>query len=531
MLSETTRDLLYLLAAALFIFDLKWMSHPRKAVAGNYLGVIGMAIAIGATLLGEPLSWAYIGIGALVGTVIGIVVALRVKMTAMPEMVGLLNGFGGGASVLVAGAAALSAFEVLQAGGADADMQTKIATAASALIGSVTFFGSYVAYGKLAEFLAVKWKLHTWQKVIKFGFSGLTVAGGAAYAAYAGFVAPADRPHQALWALLVVAACAAIGGILLSKSGRFVGMDALKWFCAAASIGLCVMVVLDPGDLLLLWLLVAVSGVLGVTLVDADRRCRHAGGHRPAELLLRPGRGGHRLRARQLGADHRRLAGRRVGRHPDADHVQGDEPLAGQRAVRRARGRPRDSATARRGLRRQGQVDLARGSGHAARRRPARGDRARLRHGGRPGAARRPRPDATLLESAGIDGRVRHPSGRRPHARPHERAAGRGRHPLRASSRRWTRSTRLSPRPTWRSSSAPTTWSTRWHAPIRRARSPACRSSTSTRRAPWSSIKRSLSPGFAGIPNPLFAADNTLMFFGDGKKAILEIIHAVKEGS
>ena len=65
-------------------------------------------------------------------------------------------------------------------------MQMKVATVASALIGSVTFFGSYVAFGKLAEFLAVKWKLHAWQKVIKYGFStdrhrrcGVWYAGGA----------------------------------------------------------------------------------------------------------------------------------------------------------------------------------------------------------------------------------------------------------------------------------------------------------------------------------------------------------------
>ena len=57
-------------------------------------------------------------------------------------------------------------------------MQMKVATVASAIIGSVTFFGSYVAFGKLAEFLAVKWKLHTWQKMIKYGFSLAVVVGG-----------------------------------------------------------------------------------------------------------------------------------------------------------------------------------------------------------------------------------------------------------------------------------------------------------------------------------------------------------------
>ena len=101
MLTQDLRDLAYLLAAVLFIFDLKWMSHPRTAVRGNWAGVFGMAIAIVATLVGEPMTWQYILTGAVIGTVIGVVMATRVKMTAMPEMVGILNGFGGGASATV----------------------------------------------------------------------------------------------------------------------------------------------------------------------------------------------------------------------------------------------------------------------------------------------------------------------------------------------------------------------------------------------------------------------------------------------
>ena len=99
-------------------------------------------------------------------------------MTAMPEMVGLFNGFGGGASVLVAGAALIAADGRAVPNGEVAGLQMRIATVASALIGSVTFFGSFVAFGKLAEFLAVKWKLYTWQKVIKYGFSLAVAAGG-----------------------------------------------------------------------------------------------------------------------------------------------------------------------------------------------------------------------------------------------------------------------------------------------------------------------------------------------------------------
>ena len=181
MIPETVRDIVYVIAAVLFILDLKWMAHPRTAVRGNAVGTLGMVLAIVVTLLSESLDWSYLVVGVAVGAVIGGVAAVRVKMTAMPEMVGLFNGFGGGASVLVA-ASALVAPAAAMGGavlaGAEPGMQMKIATVASAIIGSVTFFGSYVAFGKLAEFLAVKWKLYTWQKVIKYGFSLVVAAGG-----------------------------------------------------------------------------------------------------------------------------------------------------------------------------------------------------------------------------------------------------------------------------------------------------------------------------------------------------------------
>ncbi|MHC5010170.1 MAG: NAD(P)(+) transhydrogenase (Re/Si-specific) subunit beta, partial [Planctomycetota bacterium] len=165
--AQSLVNLAYLLAAILFIFDLKWMSHPRTAVRGNRAGALGMLIAVVATLLspqwknygGTEIGWNYILIGVAIGALIGAVAALRVKMTAMPEMVGLFNGFGGAASVLVAAAAIVEAVSTDFATIANPG-QMKVATVASALIGSVTVFGSYVAFGKLAEFLAVKWKLY-----------------------------------------------------------------------------------------------------------------------------------------------------------------------------------------------------------------------------------------------------------------------------------------------------------------------------------------------------------------------------------
>ena len=271
MISTDLQNIAYLVAAALFIFDLKWMSHPRTAVQGNYLGALAMAIAIFATLLGNPpQTWTYIAIGVVVGTVIGAVSAARVKMTSMPEMVGLFNGFGGGASILVAGAALVVEILHIQKATAAAaytpSMQTLVATVASGLIGSVTFFGSYVAFGKLAEFLAVKWKLHTWQKIIKYGFSAVCVAGGAAYAFPAAILDPGKDTMQKSMGAGIFVSGLVIGLILLVKKDRFPGMDMLKWGSAAASVALGVLVVMNPTEPLLFWLLVGVSGVLGVLL-------------------------------------------------------------------------------------------------------------------------------------------------------------------------------------------------------------------------------------------------------------------------
>ena len=99
---QNLTNIVYLIAAILFILDLKMLAHPRTAVRGNKLGALGMVLAIVATLISGTWDWTYIILGIGIGSAIGAVAALRVKMTAMPEMVGLFNGFGGGASVLVA---------------------------------------------------------------------------------------------------------------------------------------------------------------------------------------------------------------------------------------------------------------------------------------------------------------------------------------------------------------------------------------------------------------------------------------------
>ncbi len=254
MLNQNLVNLVYLLAAILFILDLKWMSHPRTAVRGNSAGAIAMVIAIAATLLSERFDWPYILVGISIGAVIGAGAAMKVKMTAMPEMVGLFNGFGGGASVLVAGSALLA---VVGTNAGELSMQMRVATVVSGVIGSVTFFGSYVAFGKLAEFLAVKWELHTWQKIIKYGFSVLVAAGGFTLAWAEDF-----RPL----ALILFLCALMIAGMLLVKKSRFPGMDVIKIVTVLLVLGLAVVVVFHPENALLFWAMVGVAGILGVTL-------------------------------------------------------------------------------------------------------------------------------------------------------------------------------------------------------------------------------------------------------------------------
>jgi NAD(P) transhydrogenase subunit beta len=248
-MSRGALDLCYLVAAALFILDLRWMGHPRTAVRGNRAGALGMLIAVVATLLGEhDLGFVPLVLALAVGTALGATAALRVKMTAMPEMVGLLNGFGGAASVLVAGGAVVTA-------GAGA-LATNVATAAGGLIGSVTFFGSYVAFGKLAEFLAVKWKLKPWQRAVKHGFAALVLLGGLVYA----LRATSAAGHA------VLPLAAAIAGLVHLKREAFPGINALKALAAVAVVGAAVLVVRAPADQDAFWMLVALAGVLGVLL-------------------------------------------------------------------------------------------------------------------------------------------------------------------------------------------------------------------------------------------------------------------------
>jgi len=162
-------NIAYLIAASFFIFGLKGLTHPRTAVRGNMLGAIGMLIAILVTLLDRQIiSYQLIFVGFVIGGAIGAVLAVRIQMTAMPQLVALYNGFGGAASIMVAGAAYYEAVLKSQTGiGVGLPMQLTIAAAASGLIGAVTFWGSLVAFGKLQGLLGDSPFIYKGEQIVK----------------------------------------------------------------------------------------------------------------------------------------------------------------------------------------------------------------------------------------------------------------------------------------------------------------------------------------------------------------------------
>jgi H+-translocating NAD(P) transhydrogenase subunit beta len=134
---------LYIIAASLFVIGLKMLSSPETARRGNVVSAVGMLLAIVATLLKGGLSFTWIAVGFVIGSAIGAVSAYRVKMTAMPEMVAIFNGFGGLASLLVG----WDEYHMHR----DAPTFTIVSIYLAVLIGGVTFTGSVLAFAKLAE--------------------------------------------------------------------------------------------------------------------------------------------------------------------------------------------------------------------------------------------------------------------------------------------------------------------------------------------------------------------------------------------
>ncbi|MFC1880690.1 NAD(P)(+) transhydrogenase (Re/Si-specific) subunit beta [Thermodesulfobacteriota bacterium] len=140
--SQTLIDLGYIVASILFIVGIKMLGRPERARRGNLVSALGMLLAIVAVLFECCIDFTWVISGLVIGSLIGLIAARTVKMTSMPQMVALLNGFGGIASFLVG-------WENYHSQ-PDSTLFVRVAVLLAVLIGGVAFSGSLVAYGKLA---------------------------------------------------------------------------------------------------------------------------------------------------------------------------------------------------------------------------------------------------------------------------------------------------------------------------------------------------------------------------------------------
>jgi NAD(P) transhydrogenase subunit beta len=254
-ISQTTINLAYLVASVCLIIGIKRLSSPATARSGNVVAAVGMAIAILFTFLDSDLdTYWIIFAGMALGTVIGIASARMVKMTAIPQMVALFNGVGGGAAALIAAAE----FHRLAPESGHVLPEWMGAMLFSALIGSVSFSGSLVAFGKLQELLPGRPIVFPGQHLVNgILFAGLLGAGVAAGATEAGVWAVVLVLGALLFGVLLVLP---IGGadmpVVISLLNAFTGL-------AAASAGF----VLENTALIIGGTLVGASGTLLTVLM------------------------------------------------------------------------------------------------------------------------------------------------------------------------------------------------------------------------------------------------------------------------
>jgi len=155
----------YIASSVLFIFGLKMLGSPATARRGNLLSALGMFLAVVVTLLDNNiLTYEYILIGIALGAIVGLLSAFLVKMTSMPEMVAIFNGFGGLASLLVASGEYLKENQTYEP-------STFFAIFLTIMIGGITFTGSLIAYGKLSEVISGRPFLYKGQQIVNIIFA------------------------------------------------------------------------------------------------------------------------------------------------------------------------------------------------------------------------------------------------------------------------------------------------------------------------------------------------------------------------
>jgi NAD(P) transhydrogenase subunit beta len=246
-------QLLYIVAFSLFITGLHMLRGPRTAVRGNQIAAVGMAVAVVATLLTRGVGdWILIVVGVAIGTAVGIPSARSVKMTQMPQMVALFNGVGGGAVALIS-------IVEFRASGGDLELESLIPILFAAIIGSISFWGSIVAFLKLQESLKGRFAI---PKAVNGVLAAIAIA-------LAVVIAAGSDSQLLFWLILVSAGVLAvlpIGGadmpVVISTLNAFTGLSA-----AAAGIAL------DNTALIVAGMLVGASGsILTKQMADAMNR-------------------------------------------------------------------------------------------------------------------------------------------------------------------------------------------------------------------------------------------------------------------
>jgi len=155
MLNHIT-EIAYILSGALFIFGIKGLTKPKTAIRGNQLAAIGMLIAILITLLNnDVISFEWIIAGLIAGSIVGATLAIKIQMTSMPQLVAVLNGFGGGASLTVASAEFLKYQQIfIETGHINIPLVVIAAISFTTLVGAITLTGSFIAFAKLQTILS-----------------------------------------------------------------------------------------------------------------------------------------------------------------------------------------------------------------------------------------------------------------------------------------------------------------------------------------------------------------------------------------
>lgn len=467
-------EIAYIVAASLFILGIKGLSKPKTAVRGNTLSAAGMLIAIVVTLLNnEVISYSWIIAGLIVGSVIGANLAVKIQMTSMPQLIALLNGFGGGASLAVASAeffknqtASLGLLaELTGEATAAVSPEITIATGAAVFIGAITLTGSFVAFAKLQELIDGNPKGFPGMKLIN---AGLVIASVIAI-----FMLISDPSNTTLFYFVVIAAfilgvllVLPIGGadmpVVIALLNSYSGI-------AAAAAGF----VTDNSALIIVGALVGASGLIltQIMCVAMNRSLFNV-------LFGVMAEGGEAMDADEV------YAGKVKSSSPEEVAMLLEDALrvvivpGFGLAMAQAQHAVRDLA------------DVMQGMG------------IEVEYAIHPVAGRMPGHMNVLLAEAEVPyEQLKEMDVINPSFEQTDVAIVIGANDVTNPLAREDKGSPIYGMPILNVDKAKTVIV----------------------------VKRSLSAGFAGLPNPLFAKDNTLMLFGDGKQAILDLVGSLKE--